>query len=378
MKFLSAAITLFSLGFASIASAANSFAGSNLYYAAGLSASQRATLLGGMQSAGMKVLRVWLDGQSTASTKASIVHSQPLASLSVFSLNRSGHYYYIAVGTYDDTVLNLLDDFMIDAHKYGIKLIISMHSWNALSGGDIYGQWYGTGYFYEHADAISGFDNRLRHIMNHVHRSLGKPWKQLNQYIFAFEAQNEAMVGKGEDYINAHLSWQCDRANTIKSTLGSNSGILVTTGGESWMSESVKSAWLSCAALDVIAIHAYGVGDFTTSNIMTYVNQAKAAGKKLIFQEWGACYYNTDNNNCPTGTALSTTTRNNNIKTWASQITAAGVPWLYWQVLPNPDPHYGYDFEIGVQDPSWDALKSAALDALTKPAAFDFTPWLNL
>lgn len=80
------------------------------------------------------------------------------------------------------------------------------------------------------------------------------------------------------------------------------------------MSESVKSSWLSCAALDVIAIHAYGVGDFTTSNIQTYVNQAKSAGKKLIFQEWGACYFNTDNNNCPTGTALATSTRNNNIQ----------------------------------------------------------------
>ncbi|KAG9121484.1 hypothetical protein FRC07_002553, partial [Ceratobasidium sp. 392] len=110
----------------------------------------------------------------------------------------------------------------------------------------------------------------------------------------------------------------------------------------------------------------------------TYVNQAKSAGKKLIFQEWGACYFNTENNNCPTGAALSATARNNNIKNWASQITAAGVPWLYWQVLPNPDPHYGYDFEVGVQDPSWDTLKNAALDALTKPAAFDFTPWLNL
>ena len=71
MKFFSATITVVSLGLAGLVSAANSFAGSNLYYAAGLSASQRATLLGGMQSAGMKVLRVWLDGQSTASTKAS-------------------------------------------------------------------------------------------------------------------------------------------------------------------------------------------------------------------------------------------------------------------------------------------------------------------
>lgn len=63
--------------------------------------------------------------------------------------------------------------------------------------------------------------------MNHVHKSLGKPWKQLNQYIFAFEAQNEAMIGNGEDYINAHLNWQCDRATTIKNTLGSSSGVCI-------------------------------------------------------------------------------------------------------------------------------------------------------
>jgi hypothetical protein len=53
----------------------------------------------------------------------------------------------------------------------------------------------------------------------------------------------------------------------------------------------------------------------------------------------GACYFNTENNNCPTGGVLSTATRNANIKNWAAQITAAGVPWMYWQVLPNQDPH---------------------------------------
>jgi mannan endo-1,4-beta-mannosidase len=39
-----------------------SFAGSNLYYAAGLSSDQQDTLFSGLQSAGVKVLRVWLDG----------------------------------------------------------------------------------------------------------------------------------------------------------------------------------------------------------------------------------------------------------------------------------------------------------------------------
>ena len=132
--------------------------------------------------------------------------------------------------------------------------------------------------------------------------------------------------------------------------------ILVTTGGESWLSESVQSAWFSCDALDVIAIHAYGPGDLETSAISPYVTQAQNAGKKLLFEEWfvfevfferfaysdsyrGACYYDTENNNCPTGDMLDTATRNGNIQNWASQITGAGVPWLYWQVLPNADPH---------------------------------------
>ncbi len=70
------------------------------------------------------------------------------------------------------------------------------------------------------------------------------------------------MIGKGADYIAAHQSWQCDRAATIKGALGSNSGILVTTGGESWLDESMQPTWFSCPSLDILAIHAYGTGDF--------------------------------------------------------------------------------------------------------------------
>lgn len=113
------------------------------------------------------------------------------------------------------------------------------------------------------------------------------------------------------------------------------------------MSESVQSAWLSCAALDVISLHAYGVGDFATSNLQTYVNQAKNAGKKMLMEEWGACYYSTENNNCPSGSVLGTSTRNSNIKTWAAQINAAGLSWLYWQVLPNNDPHVSVPGRLG-------------------------------
>ena len=71
-----------------------------------------------------------------------------------------------------------------------------MHSFNALAGGDVYGVEFGTGYFYEQAWPQQAFDYRLEYIMNHVNSKLGKPWKQLNDYIFAFEAENEAMIGK--------------------------------------------------------------------------------------------------------------------------------------------------------------------------------------
>ena len=71
-----------------------------------------------------------------------------------------------------------------------------MHSFNALQAGDVYGKQYGTGYFYEQAEAVSAFDARLQHVLNHIHTTLGKPWKELNEYIFAFEAENEAMIGK--------------------------------------------------------------------------------------------------------------------------------------------------------------------------------------
>ncbi len=125
---------------------------------------------------------------------------------------------------YDPAVLNLLDDFMVDAHSYGVKvhsppssvvflteiltlstgrLIITMHSFNALQAGDVYGQEYGTGYFYEQTAPQEAFDKRLQYILNHQHRTLGKPWK-LSDYIFGFEAENEAIIGMGEAYIGSH------------------------------------------------------------------------------------------------------------------------------------------------------------------------------
>jgi mannan endo-1,4-beta-mannosidase len=52
------------LSFSTTAFAVKSFSGSNLYYAAGLKDNQQTALLDGLKSAGVKVLRVWLDGEA--------------------------------------------------------------------------------------------------------------------------------------------------------------------------------------------------------------------------------------------------------------------------------------------------------------------------
>lgn len=57
-------------GLAECAAAATSFAGSNLYYAAGLTQTQQTTLFTGLKDAGVQVLRVWLDGESAPSLQS--------------------------------------------------------------------------------------------------------------------------------------------------------------------------------------------------------------------------------------------------------------------------------------------------------------------
>lgn len=59
LSFFSAVVGL--LGCTSVASL---FAGSNLYYAAGLNQEQQTTLFKGLQDANVQVLRVWLDGEA--------------------------------------------------------------------------------------------------------------------------------------------------------------------------------------------------------------------------------------------------------------------------------------------------------------------------
>lgn len=76
------------------------------------------------------------------------------------------------------------------------QLQISIYSFNSLeAGNDVYGKKWGKSDFYTDSSAQEAFDNRIKHVLSHQHKTLGKPWNELSDYIFAFEAQNEAMIG---------------------------------------------------------------------------------------------------------------------------------------------------------------------------------------
>lgn len=165
-------------------------------------------------------------------------------------------------------------------------------------------------------------------------------------------------------------------AETIKIALNGNTDILVTTGGGGWVDTSLLSDYFSCAALDVLSIHAYGTGDMTADKLRPYVEKATSAGKKLLMQEWGACYWSSANNACHEASVLSDSERANSIQTWAKAFGEVGVPWLYWQILPNADPHHDWDYEIGIVDSLWETFEGVAKAAEGYSSPFDYSPYL--
>ncbi|KAF8167075.1 glycoside hydrolase family 5 protein [Mycena galopus ATCC 62051] len=329
--------------------AAGSFAGANNYYIYALPTADRIAILDGMQAAGMKVLRTWVTGLA-AGQKAS-------DSIAVPDLEANG------IGDYDDTVLDLIDQLMVDANARGIKLLIGMHDVNALEGGDVYGTTYGVEGFYTNPVAINAFNQRITHILNiHKNALLGnQPWSDLSPYIFGLEPQNELSDLLVESFYLANLDWICNAALQIRNNVGDPNQLIFTGGGSA--GASVQPAFFSSScAINVVAIHDYTDG--YDSYMPSAISQAEAAGKKLIIEEWGS---------------LVGSGRTANLESNVAKINNYRVPWLYWEPISNPDPHQGQDYEIQVDGTDWSTLLSGAEStaALTN-APFDFSASLAL
>ncbi|KAF1986872.1 glycoside hydrolase family 5 protein [Aulographum hederae CBS 113979] len=350
--------------------ASKSFAGSNNYYLHGLPVADQTAYVQTLASWGVKVVRLWVVGTSAGCTKGSTnVQYVP-------NLEAEGK-----IGTYDTTVLNALDKTLSILAAKGIKAIISPHdagSVNGANGCDTYCKKYGNSdNFYGSNTAKADYDNRMRAIMNFKSPNFGgKRWADLSQAILAFDIQNEPMIGSvGKLQNNDPDDWICGRAGHMKETLGS-SAVKVATGGIGGSQYCCDHEYnllnkaLYCDAIDIMSVHGYmgKAGDwayFVTGD-KSVLRQANGVGKHVMIEEWGVTSSSQDG--------------------FAAQVKVfndAGLPWLYWQVVPGKDQtqsgapsNCGYDgFEIGVAS-SKGNVGSAVGTANGKTAYQDWTGYV--
>ncbi|GAA5838172.1 hypothetical protein JCM9279_004145 [Rhodotorula babjevae] len=312
--------------------------GVSSYYLHALYDSDRRDVLDAIQGAGFKVVRIFVasvGANNKGSSNRAVNDVEPSA-----------------VGAYDDTVLELIDQLMVDCKARGLKLMIALSDRYAL------GYWstdsYATqlnivaagssgvqkvanaGSFYTNPWAISMFEDRLSHIMNHKNALLGgQKWADLDEVIYAVEPQNEP---QGHMQM-ASSTWSCDRARYLKSLITSN--IKVSSGGGITTSSSLGSWATGCSAFDIVSVHDYGTSASATAGALA---AAKAAhpDKEIIMGEWGMA-----------GANKATI-----ISQFVNAFKAQGISNMVWQITK---PGAGAaDFEIWTGEGAWKALTGQA------------------
>ncbi|KAJ5899641.1 beta-1-3-mannanase [Penicillium taxi] len=343
----------------------NSFAGSNLYFLHGLPANTQRDYVGTLAGWGVKVVRLWVTGISGNCIKGST------NTVAINQLEAPG-----SIGTYNTSVLAALDATLEILSDYSIKAIISPHDAGVLNGAngcDAYCKKYkDSDTFYSSTSAKADYDNRLAAIFNYESPAFGKKWSQLSDVILAFDIQNEPMIGStGKLDDNDPNDWICGRAGVMKGLLGDSSVKVATggIGGSQYCCDheyNVLEKALYCDAIDIVSIHGYmsEASDwayFVTGDA-SVLKKANSTGKHVMIEEWGV-----------------STSYEDSFDTQVKVFNDAGMPWLYWQVIPGKDQTQdgaldscGYDgYEIGLNSSKGDVAKAIA-DANTVTA---FQSW---
>lgn len=179
-----------------------------------------------------------------------------------------------------------------------------------------------------------------------------------------FDLQNEPFASKTEECTyNSAQRWACGRAKTMRSVLGGNNPIKIATGGfggDISHGCTFMSSAMQCPEIDIISgkppllsnnlafptnnvVHRYAGPEGQNQNQWSnsYNGWLKQTNGKLVFvEEWGV-----DRTKYDTKSEFPANTRDMN---------SAGLPWVYWQILPqkkcnvgDSDP-FGFFIDSGV------------------------------
>ncbi|RAR11698.1 glycoside hydrolase family 5 protein [Stemphylium lycopersici] len=316
----------------------SSWAGVNSYFLHAYQKADRLAVLDAVKDAKLKTLRIFIshtfqNNKDTGSVNMPDIEPQQ-------------------VGTYDDTQLRAIDQLMVEAHDR--DTYVSKYKLPAIDCAKRPASQNDVTFFYQDASPIFDFDNRLTHILQHKNQLLpGAPqWKDLSDYIFAFNIQNEGQ-GHLRNNIAPAPGWWCDRSKKMRSIMG-NSAILISTGGgNEFPNSDIPQNW-ACPTLDLIDIHSYsGVSEWRNKAPLA-LQHALAANKLVLFEEFGALG---DNKAAVVGQHIDVF---NGLK----------VPWMIWQI--NKPGKGKADYEFWVDEETFGVVKTGAAKALSITAAQRF------
>ncbi|KAI4670642.1 uncharacterized protein J4E88_009734 [Alternaria novae-zelandiae] len=335
----------------------SSWAGVNSYFLHAYQKADRLAVLDAVKDAKLKTLRIFIsptpqNNKDTGSVNMPDIEPQQ-------------------VGTYDDTQLKAIDQLMVEAHDRGIKLIIAMHDRYQLGcwGNDTYVSKYklpaidcartpaaqnDVTFFYQDASPIFDFDNRLTHILQHRNSLLsGSPqWKNLSDYIFSFNIQNEGQ-GHLRNNIAPAPEWWCNRSKKMRSIMGSSAILISTGGGNEFPNSDIPENW-NCATLDLVDIHSYsGVSEWRNKAPIA-LQHAQAAKKLVLFEEFGA----------------SGSNKASVVGQHIDIFNGLKVPWMIWQI--NKPGKGAADFEFWTNEDTFGVVKQGSAKALSISAAQTF------
>lgn len=335
----------------------SNWAGVNSFFLHAFKQSDRIAVLDAIKAAQLKTLRIFISYTAANFKNTGSVEMPDIEPKQV--------------GVWDDTQLRAINQLMVESRARGIKLIIAMHDRYQLGcwGNDTYVSKYklpaincantpaaqnDVTWWYQDPSPINDFENRLSHILQFRNDLLpGSPqWKDLPDYIFSFNIQNE-----GQGHLRGNNApapnWWCDRSKKMRSVMG-NSPILISTGGGNEFPNSDISQNWACPTLDLIDIHSYsGVSEFR-NKAPGSLQRAKAANKLVLFEEFGA----------------SGSDKANVVQQHIDVFNGLKVPWMIWQI--SKPGNGAADFEFWTNEQTYEVVKQGSAKALGTAGAQTF------
>lgn len=264
------------------------------------------------------------------------------------------------VGSYNDCLLEQIDNLMVKAKKKGILLLITLHQYNWIAGNsliiwrdfyewrkcktpeevyqrvlrtgeseNVYDPYYQRGWggdYLTNPDAKDAYKQRVAHILNHINPHFGKSWKEINDVIWAWGLQSEPeyLPGSTEDL----RPWLNEMATYVKS-IDPDTYVALGTKYYDERLGNIEDA-------DIYTIHAYERNPSRLGeDIREFQNKiGEPYGKLFLVQEFNPLFISSGSG---AQRRSHTPEHKSQFEAIMEECRRNKVPWMFWE--------YGYWFD---------------------------------